>query len=1341
MRISAFRWVAARAALVGLFASFFLAFTPAAPANAAECVVSKHTDTSSSPVYVYVAVKSTGSCTTTVAPGVTSIDFLAVGGGGGGGSRHAVGGSAGNVIETTKSVTPGTTLTIVVGSGGAGGSSSSGSAGSAGTATTVTHGSTNLITSNGGGGGVFGSTSYSGNGVTYSGSTASGTGGSCTGTTSGWCGAGGAGTTSNGEASDANNNNRAGNGGTGSTATIFNSTIASILGVPTQFGGGGGGGADEGGIAGTASFGGGAGSVGQYNAPGAGAANTGGGGGGSGYSNVGGQQAGGVGGSGLVVMRWVFASGSISLNGSNQWLSVPTSADWNIGTGNFTVEWFQFMTGDGNYPRVFDFGTWPNEDLGVSIEGGQLYVWVEGSAAISYYLGASSAYQNKWLHIAISRSGSTLGLYIDGTRVTTSTNSANIQTGTNTLYVGSDGSSITAFPGRLTNFHFVNGTALYTSTTLTRPVEPIKAVANTKLLLLAASSSTLITDNSGLNKTVTNVAGATWSSANPFSTRAPDAPSINSVTATAGGATVSMTAPAFDGGSPLTHYEYSVNSGSWVSTGSTSTTFNLTMLYPGGGYDVKVRAVNAAGASAETAAVSFVPLKNLQGVTWNPASTTAFVADGSLIVSTAAYGDASSDMTYTIQSAGTTGCAYNGGTRVLTFTGAGTCVVRATAAETATYQSGYLDKSFVISKAAQSITWAPTTTISTTQSPLTPSSLASALGSATISYSVVSVGTTACSVNSSTGVLTYSAAGTCTVRATAAATTSYNSGTRDVSFTITAPTVYTVTYNYNNATGAYSLSSGNFTVGSTALTLPSPTRTSYVFDGWYDANTGGNKIGNAGATYSPNASRTLYARWIQLSLYGIGANTKVGTITTVNGLGNTFSVTSGNTSVQLSYPADALPASTAIDVYLLGDTNRAAGLINETSSFVLNVLVAWKAADGTVPTTASGKSISVTLTNPAIKRGQKIFAILGSVVTELGFATQDGTATFEITEDPEIVFANTRPGSPGSVTGVATSTSVTVSWSAPATDGGAAISGYTVTASNGSTCSTTGATTCTISGLTAGSSYTFTVTATNAVGTSTASAASAAVAVGIVAPPIVVPVVDRVVTNEVSTTTQELIAKTSQWALTTKAVTAGGELIPLDGSKISARSGDQIEFAVSGLVPNAVFKVVAFSQPTILATLRVSADGTLAAKVDIAKTLPAGSHTLSFETINRDGSELVIRFPLEIRPAAKVINTTNLKTFFAGGSAKISASQRQTLAKVAQKLSGKSDITIQVHGFVKRSPVSSTDNALARARARAVVAYLKKLGIEATYKAVAKGYAVEDTAKARRAETLFSYSG
>src|SRR6478735_10976537 len=59
---------------------------------------------------------------------------------------------------------------------------------------------------------------------------------------------------------------------------------------------------------------------------------------------------------------------------------------------------------------------------------------------------------------------------------------------------------------------------------------------------------------------------------------------------------------------------------------------------------------------------------------------------------------------------------------------------------------------------------------------------------------------------------------------------------------------------------------------------------------------------------------------------------------------------------------------------------------------------------------------------------------------------------------------------------------VTVSWAAPAT-GGSPITGYTVTATpGGRTCVTTADLTCIVQGLTNGSPYTFTGTATNAVG-------------------------------------------------------------------------------------------------------------------------------------------------------------------------------------------------------------------------------------------------------------------
>jgi hypothetical protein len=90
------------------------------------------------------------------------------------------------------------------------------------------------------------------------------------------------------------------------------------------------------------------------------------------------------------------------------------------------------------------------------------------------------------------------------------------------------------------------------------------------------------------------------------------------------------------------------------------------------------------------------------------------------------------------------------------------------------------------------------------------------------------------------------------------------------------------------------------------------------------------------------------------------------------------------------------------------------------------------------------------------------------------------------------------PGAPTAVSGEFGNTSAVVSWAAPGSDGGTAITNYVVTADDetdaahgGQSCAwTSGALSCTFTGLTNGDTYTFTVTATNAVGTGPVSAPS-----------------------------------------------------------------------------------------------------------------------------------------------------------------------------------------------------------------------------------------------------------
>jgi hypothetical protein len=99
----------------------------------------------------------------------------------------------------------------------------------------------------------------------------------------------------------------------------------------------------------------------------------------------------------------------------------------------------------------------------------------------------------------------------------------------------------------------------------------------------------------------------------------------------------------------------------------------------------------------------------------------------------------------------------------------------------------------------------------------------------------------------------------------------------------------------------------------------------------------------------------------------------------------------------------------------------------------------------------------------------------------------------------QAIFADQRsfaaaPGAPTIGTATATgSTTATVSFTAPASNGGSTITSYTATSSPGGitgTLSQSGSGTITVTGLSGVTSYTFTVTATNAIGTGPSSAAS-----------------------------------------------------------------------------------------------------------------------------------------------------------------------------------------------------------------------------------------------------------
>jgi hypothetical protein len=119
-----------------------------------------------------------------------------------------------------------------------------------------------------------------------------------------------------------------------------------------------------------------------------------------------------------------------------------------------------------------------------------------------------------------------------------------------------------------------------------------------------------------------------------------------------------------------------------------------------------------------------------------------------------------------------------------------------------------------------------------------------------------------------------------------------------------------------------------------------------------------------------------------------------------------YSFSSGSNGASVSIPAGALDASVPISIHLLADSTDQRALITSDGTSVLSVVVSWVASDGSVPSTNTGKAISVTLTNPAIKNGAKVYSIIGNQSQLLGTATTDGSITTRITEDPILLVIN-----------------------------------------------------------------------------------------------------------------------------------------------------------------------------------------------------------------------------------------------------------------------------------------------------------------------------------------------
>jgi hypothetical protein len=211
------------------------------------------------------------------------------------------------------------------------------------------------------------------------------------------------------------------------------------------------------------------------------------------------------------------SSGTIVFNGldpdsGGSYVAAPTAGlTWLPGTGDFTVEWFQYQTLGGGHPRVFSIGPDTGAKWGVSIEANNVYTWPESN---SYAIGKT--YVNAWIHVALVRESGMTRCYIDGTQVgSAQADTQNITAGGFDFYIGSDGiSDGDGFQGKITNFRWTND-VVYTGSSFTEITSPLEVLTDTKLLLLGGSETNPVVDSTDIN--VLDYADITWSADTPFS--------------------------------------------------------------------------------------------------------------------------------------------------------------------------------------------------------------------------------------------------------------------------------------------------------------------------------------------------------------------------------------------------------------------------------------------------------------------------------------------------------------------------------------------------------------------------------------------------------------------------------------------------------------------------------------------------------------------------------------------------------------------------------------------------------------------------------------------------------
>jgi hypothetical protein len=167
-----------------------------------------------------------------------------------------------------------------------------------------------------------------------------------------------------------------------------------------------------------------------------------------------------------------FGGASMYFDGSGDALALPANINLAMGSGDFTIEMWVYAalasnstTVGGSWPRFFTLGTAQGSGNINSYvaSGATVYIDIDGAGGPLSFT-ASTLLNSTWNHYAITRSGTTLKAFVNGTQVASSTASNNLNLAATTQsWIGAISSSAGTFNGYIDDLRITKGVARYTA--------------------------------------------------------------------------------------------------------------------------------------------------------------------------------------------------------------------------------------------------------------------------------------------------------------------------------------------------------------------------------------------------------------------------------------------------------------------------------------------------------------------------------------------------------------------------------------------------------------------------------------------------------------------------------------------------------------------------------------------------------------------------------------------------------------------------------------------------------------------------------------------------------------